>query len=116
MTHLFAPAVSAVYQNRIVVNNIDQLQNINGDIKGMLKVTCEPAQLARGLHYTMLERLAVEKHSNLLVLSWQGNNVLRIRWQNFFCSAAIFENANMDGLEAEAAKSVIEWVHFDFFC
>jgi hypothetical protein len=63
LTHLFAPAVSAVYRNRIVVNNIDQLQNINGDIKGMLTVTCEPAQL--GLHYTMLEKLAVEKHSNL---------------------------------------------------
>jgi hypothetical protein len=35
LTHLFAPAVSEVYRNRIVVNNINKLQNINGDINGM---------------------------------------------------------------------------------
>jgi hypothetical protein len=29
-------AVSTVYRNRIVLNNIDKLQNVNGDINGML--------------------------------------------------------------------------------
>jgi len=33
-THLFA--VNAVYRNRIVVNNINKLRNIIGDINGML--------------------------------------------------------------------------------
>jgi hypothetical protein len=46
LTHLFArSAVSAVYRNRIVVNNINKLQNINGDKwnanKGMSQITKE---------------------------------------------------------------------------
>ncbi len=31
-------AVSAVYRNRIVVNNINKLQNINCDINGMISL------------------------------------------------------------------------------
>jgi len=34
-------AVCAVYRNRIVLNNIDKLQNINGGINGMLTIGFE---------------------------------------------------------------------------
>jgi len=62
-------AVSEVYRNGIVLNNVDKLQNINGGVYGMLR------------DYNRSERLTSVKNFGLLgpFVSYEENEVLSIQ-------------------------------------
>ncbi len=61
LTHLFDPAVSAVFRNRIVLNNIDK--SMNGGINGMLTKMAEPTRVELLVAPRSYQSLAYCKHS-----------------------------------------------------
>ena len=67
LTNLFAlSAVSEVYRNGIVLNNVDKLQNINGGVYGMLTDYNSSARLTSVKNFGLLGPFVSYKENEVL--------------------------------------------------